>query len=483
MIRSQRTDAISPTGKRKDTVQAVESADTRELAKSWFQRTRRRVLVGVSLLIALILIGRSGYAPTELEALSIAQKFRGWDFNLLSWEVEAISDKVSTFVEKPTTDLTEQEAIHLVRSYLERAREIADREAALHRTAAGNGAETTIESTSSENKADLEVLRAELDQLRREQESTRLTVEAIIQEQISEVLVEEGLHIASQAFPPVLFSFTEPPKKLVVSPRDRIEIRHAKMLDAQITLEAIEESEQKISEEQNLSAYVTNIGGLGAFPTMVVDQAGLEWVLSTVAHEWTHNYLTLFPLGINYGKSHEITIINETVAEIVGNEIGHQVAQRFYPETDSPSEPPSDRASENAKDDEQLESVAESETGPSTDQESPPSFDFRKAMRETRLTVDRLLSEGEVEEAEAFMEEQRLHFVENGYNLRVLNQAYFAFHGSYGTSAASTSTIGPKLEELRSLSTDLHDFVKTVRWLTSEAEIDEAIQERRSGGR
>jgi DNA polymerase-3 subunit alpha len=42
-------------------------------------------------------------------------------------------------------------------------------------------------------------------------------------------------------------------------------------------------------KDDKLSAYITNIGGLGAFPTQVVEQASLSWVLSTVAHEWTHN--------------------------------------------------------------------------------------------------------------------------------------------------------------------------------------------------
>ncbi len=70
-------------------------------------------------------------------------------------------------------------------------------------------------------------------------------------------------------------------------------------------------------------------------------------------------------------------------------------------------------------------------------------------MRQLRLDVDRLLGEGEVAEAEALMEEKRQYLAEHGYFIRKINQAYFAFHGLYGTAPASSSPIGPKLEELQ----------------------------------
>jgi hypothetical protein len=63
----------------------------------------------------------------------------------------------------------------------------------------------------------------------------------------------------------------------------------------------------------------------------VIDRASLEWVISTVAHEWVHNYLTLFPLGINYSTSSDLTIMNETISEIVGDEIGQRVLEQHYP--------------------------------------------------------------------------------------------------------------------------------------------------------
>ena len=51
-------------------------------------------------------------------------------------------------------------------------------------------------------------------------------------------------------------------------------------------------------------------------------------------------------------------------------------------------------------------------------EELPPGqFDYNREMRQTRLRVDELLAEGKVEEAEAYMEERRQLFVEQGHSL------------------------------------------------------------------
>ena len=61
------------------------------------------------------------------------------------------------------------------------------------------------------------------------------------------------------------------------------------------------------------------------------------------------------------------------------------------------------------------------------------------------------------------MEEKRVFLAANGYYIRRLNQAYFAFHGSYADSAGSIDPIGPKLDELRRTSASLREFVSVVR--------------------
>ncbi len=312
--------------------------------------------------------------------------------------------------------------------------------------------------------AEIAGLERELEALRAAQAESRLQVEQVIERQISYVLAQSGFRLAGNPFPPVQFTFTEPPKKLVVSPRDRIATEHSRMLSPGIPLSDIEEAEAAINQSERARSYITNIGGLGAFPTMVVDRASLSWVLSTVAHEWAHNYLTLFPLGWNYFKNQDMTTLNESVAEIVGNEIGAQAERLFY------AAPGDALSGEEAEPTERIpvwERMMEQEA----------RFNFREEMRATRLRVDELLSEGRVEEAEQYMEERRQVFVEHGIPLRVLNQAYFAFHGSYGTSAASTSPIGPKLDELRDLTPDLDTFLTTVRGFNEVEDLDAALAE------
>ncbi len=99
--------------------------------------------------------------------------------------------------------------------------------------------------------------------------------------------------------------------------------------------------------------------------------------------------------------------------------------------------------------------------------EDEARFDFVKEMRITRLWVDSLLAAGDVEGAESYMEERRKLFVENGYLIRKLNQAYFAFHGTYGTSPSSVSPIAGQLTEYRELVPDLGDFMSRVAGFSS----------------
>ena len=57
---------------------------------------------------------------------------------------------------------------------------------------------------------------------------------------------------------------------------------------------------------------------------------------------------------------------------------------------------------------------------------------------------------------------RRRLFVGRGYNIRKLNQAWFAFHGSYATGAGSVSPIGEQLRDLRSSSGSVGEFLKTM---------------------
>ena len=78
------------------------------------------------------------------------------------------------------------------------------------------------------------------------------------------------------------------------------------------------------------------------------------------------------------------------------------------------------------------------------------------------------------------MEERRLVFLENGYLLRKINQAYFAFFGAYADSpggAAGEDPVGPAVRALREQSDSLADFVNTISWMTSFEQLQEAIKQ------
>jgi hypothetical protein len=102
-------------------------------------------------------------------------------------------------------------------------------------------------------------------------------------------------------------------------------------------------------------------------------------------------------------------------------------------------------------------------------------------MRETRVTVDELLEQGKIEEAEAYMEERRLFFREHGYIIRKLNQAYFAFHGAYADQpggAAGEDPVGAAVRQLRENSPSLAAFLNRISWMTSFEQLKEVVEKK-----
>jgi len=126
-----------------------------------------------------------------------------------------------------------------------------------------------------------------------------------------------------------------------------------------------------VSSKLDVSALVVDIGGVGIYPTMVEQSSDANWVITTIAHEWTHNFLTLRPLGLNYDTNNSLRTMNETTAEIVGTEIGQQVIDRYYPELKGASDNPS-----------------QTQYGLADASNQTSTFDFNAEMHDTRVTVD-----------------------------------------------------------------------------------------------
>ncbi|MFN2146414.1 MAG: hypothetical protein ACK2T7_13765, partial [Anaerolineales bacterium] len=104
----------------------------------------------------------------------------------------------------------------------------------------------------------------------------------------------------------------------------------------------------------------------------------------------------------------------------------------------------------------------------------PPAFDFRYEMYKTRVRVDELLAQGDVEKAEKYMEYRRGVFWENGYQIRKLNQAYFAFHGAYADSPVSSAgedPVGAAVRQLREQSNSLIAFIDAISKVKSYAQL------------
>jgi hypothetical protein len=159
--------------------------------------------------------------------------------------------------------------------------------------------------------------------------------------------------------------------------------------------------------------------------------------------------------------------MNEPTASIAGKEIGDAVLRKYYPEY-APALPEPAPAAE----------PSPNSNPTPTPEPQPAMFDFRAEMHTTRVTVDALLAEEKIEEAERYMESRRKLFWENGYQIRRLNQAYFAFHGAYADTpggAAGEDPVGPAVRALREQSPSLIAFVQKISRMNSFDQLTKAV--------
>jgi hypothetical protein len=415
---------------------------------------RRSIVLSIVCLCFITLIPSNGYLGAARTGYVIEQAIGGRGFRLAAWETQAIGQKARDVVAQPGAGLSAQAQHDLVVAYFDALGRIEKLTGQIGRIYADPNEADPARAAAA--------LQAELNDLRATQAERRPAVERIIERQVTSVLAEAGLTTAGQIWPPVWFAFTESPDYLIVSPRDRITVKKGVYLEPGMPIADMERIEDRIGRELDVSALVDGTGGFSSYPTMVVAYPDLSWVLDTVAHEWTHTYLYFRPLGWHYGDSSGMRTINETVASIIGDEIGRRVLERYYPEQMPPAGWP------------QPLSMRSDWLGRKN---NPPPFEYGPFMRKTRLEVDRLLAEGKVDEAEKFMEAQRRILVENGYAIRKLNQAYFAFHGSYAVGSAATDPIGGKLRLLRRQAGSLAEFLRTAARFSEPGDLDAALRQ------
>lgn len=394
------------------------------------------------LLIVLVTQQRSNYDMTN--PVEQVRAYTRWEeFDYVSWIVDALALKFSYGSLNITHYLSGEQQREQVFQHLDMLRRLDD----VRDQIASIYADPAVTNKAAAS-AQLSVEQTELTaQINRQQP----LVEAVLQQQISVVAGKLGLTLGGQPIPPLLYHVTPLPMALIVSPRQVIQQTADISVTPDLPLSEITRLEDAVASGLDVSALVVPIGGVGVYPTMVNRTTDLNWLVEVVSHEWIHNYLTLRPVGVLYFSTPPMRTINETAANIAGSEIGAAVIQRFYPEF--APEPVDDPAPQ-----------------PQPQDETPPVFDFRAEMHETRLQTDALLAEGKVEGAEAYMETRRQFFWENGYRIRKLNQAYFAFYGSYADQAegpAGADPVGAAVRELRAGSVSLANFLDRMAWVTS----------------
>jgi hypothetical protein len=401
------------------------------------------LLIIVTSLLSLCLLGVSCTPDRDFD-VRLSAITKPYKFSIAKWEFDAFFGKTKGAI--PSNDKEIYDEPDKVTEYFSYVQQIKTLKSEIETVRAGN------------KPGDLSSLETKLTELQQQKAALENLAEGIIKKQIRETLAQQGIfhpadnYLGFKAnFPPINFKLEKPPNLLVVSPRDRIESMREIILLQEINLEEMDKVEAEV-DQLGVSSLVLALGGFGGtYPAFVTNEASLQFTVDAAVEEWLHQYLFFKPLGFHYAldvtgiaRNYEVAVMNETVAGMVSKEIGAIITESYYPEH---------------------------ENNGSQSQEPVSGFDFNQEMREIRRAVDEYLARGEIEQAEEFMEQKRQYLATKGYYIRKLNQAYFAFYGTYADRPTSISPIGLELKTLRSQSASLKEFLDTAAAMTSRQDL------------
>lgn len=324
--------------------------------------------------------------------------------------------------------------------------------------------------TSSSDPRANEILEAQVvrNRLLKERDGLRDSVEQYLEQAITDAVRTDRIDlIKSFVWPPVDFRIDNPPKLLVTSPRDEIRRIEDVLIDPDISSEQMSKVESELEDSLDVSAVILQTGGLASYPN-VVPTTDLKRLLDVAAHEWLHAHLTFHSLGMAYFDGGDIRSVNETLADMFGREVGLLVYSEI---TGEPFTAP--RRPETA-----MRKITSDDPDSSSETENSDEFNFNRFMAETRERTDELLSEGRITEAEAYMESRRIELLGHNFTIRKINQAYFAFHGTYAESPSSTSPIARYLWDLREQVATVGELVKLLRPLGTYREFEQLLSDR-----
>jgi hypothetical protein len=378
-------------------------------------------------------------------------------YGLVSWEFDNFFDKWThrMWTALPWTPTSESDRRQALDRYEQLVVELRDAKNQLNR----------VTSAAEPDTFEIESVQNDVDALIAERDSIRPAVEEFLEQIIAEtVRTDEIGLVGSFVWPPVDFRIGDPPKLLVTSRRNEIVRIEDVLIDPDISTEEMSRIENELETDHDISAVVLQTGGLASYPN-VIPTAHLKRLVDVASHEWLHAYLTFHPLGRAYFSGGEIRSMNETLADIFGREVGLRV---FSEVTGEPFVAPTRPETASKQSD-----VTEVEVV-----EDPEAFSFNRFMGETRTQTDEMLADGLIEEAEEYMESRRVELLDHGYLIRKINQAYFAFHGTYAESPSSTSPIARYLWDLREQVESVGELVKLLRPLASYEQFEQLLFER-----
>ena len=411
-------------------------------------------IIGFIIITLIIVISILGYllssaiSANSRESEIIKNVTQGYEFNIFNWERENFFDKWISYI-NPFDNHKKIKSSEQLIQYLSLVEKINLNENLYsklftekldldYKIKKGKIDINIAKIKTNEIDAEIEQLVEKINKDKIIKNEKKIHAEQFLEENISSAIQSEQVNIFDNIFyVPVDLSLEKTPKLLVISPRDKIYRQEDKLLNSNISLVAINNMELSLLEENNLSAIVVPTGGVSTYPS-IVSEGDLLYILQTAAHEWLHNYLALFPLGRSYFTSTDMQSINETICDIFGNEVGIIAYEKIM-----------DRKIDNEIN--QTKKINK-------------EFNFDKFMKETRLVVEKLLSEGKILESESFMDEQRMVLSSNGYDIRKINQAYFAFYGTYGGNPESSNNYYDNLIQIRKRYKNLGDMIHDIKY-------------------
>ncbi len=203
---------------------------------------RRLALWLILIALMLFLLQYSTY-PTGLQWNAVALLAGDYQFDYVTWEIDALAGKVNQTLYGLHPFMTEEARVQYVRDYMDKLRQAEILEGQIN--AIFSDPKVSDPETASAD------LRLQRDSLRADLNQKQSLVESILEGQVAEVLLQQGFGVMGQLFPPISAHFTEVPNLLVVSPRNEIRFDISINLDP-MTVDQMDTLEHRIDVEQDV---------------------------------------------------------------------------------------------------------------------------------------------------------------------------------------------------------------------------------------